>query len=106
MKCNHCYKYSWILYKYIYHDHQRKKKLLCKKCIKIAMTHNYQIIVELKGPGDFGFVHMSGIYRSPWEEKNLAEEIANQIKRHVDNVGSVQIIHENCTAKEFWDYQK
>jgi len=102
MKCDHCYQYSWILYKYKYYDRGQKQQFLCKKCIQIAMTYDYQIIVEPRSPGDFGFIHMSGVYRSPWVEKVLMEEMKDQIKRHVDEIGNIYIIRKMYKPEEFW----
>jgi len=102
MKCQRCWNYSWILYKYTYYNHRELTILLCPRCTKIAMTYAYEITVGLRGPGDFGYVSMSGVYRSPWDEKTIANNIKSSIKRHVDNVGSVSVEFRKYTPEEFW----
>ncbi len=97
-KCQKCYKYSWILYKYTYYDFREKTMLLCPRCTKTAMTYGYEIEVSIRGPSRY----MSGVYRAPWDENKIAKEIKESICRHVDNIGNVYITTKKYTPEEFW----
>jgi hypothetical protein len=72
--------------------------------MKVTYQENYRVVVEPRGLGNFGCVHMSDglIERDPQKRaaryKDLCESIKDDIKRHVDDVGSVYI--ESDTVKE------
>ena len=102
MKCERCRRYSWILYKYSFYDRGEKLALLCYDCTRIAMTYEYEVYTYPRDAGDFGVCKMSDVYRSPWEEKRIVEQIKKDISRHVDNIGGVYITYKRYTPSEFW----
>lgn len=68
--------------------------------MKIIRKSNFRVIVEPKGLGDFGSIRVSdnfwGNKPEQIEKDYIArcEEIKDQIKRHVDNVRSVEIDYD------------
>lgn len=50
---------------------------------------DFTLTVNVKSAGDFGAVRIGGVYRSMEDCRYVAEEMIDQIKRHVDNVDSV-----------------
>ena len=97
-KCQKCYDYSWILYKYTYYDIRERTMLLCPRCTKVAMTYDYEIEVGISSPSRY----MSGVYRSPWDEKKIANRMKISIERHVNDVGNIYIRNKKYKPEEFW----
>jgi hypothetical protein len=73
---------------------------------KIIEKRNFRVIVEPKSLGDFGGIRISDsfFYKTQQEKENAyirrCEEIKEQIKRHVDGVGHVEIdfdAEEKCS---------
>jgi hypothetical protein len=69
---------------------------------KVIKKSNFRVIVEPKRLGDYGAVRTSDNFlRKPEQiEKDYqrrCDEIAEEIKRHVDNVGSVEV---ECDAED------
>lgn len=73
---------------------------------KISGHENYRVVIEPRRLGDFGGVRVSDRMVCPDEEhrqreyKQRCEEIMEEVKRHVDNVGSVDIecdVIEECS---------
>lgn len=58
---------------------------------KRVETNDCEIRINAKSAGDFGFVRIGGMERTPKEEYRACEEILSQIKRHVDGVGWTDI---------------
>ena len=56
---------------------------------------NYRIEVYPRAAGDFGVAHIGSMTRTDAEERALCDEIARDIRRHVDNVGSVQVVSDS-----------
>ena len=54
----------------------------------------FHLVVYPKHAGDFGGIFMSGIYRTPGEAEKLAQKMASDIERHVDDVSRVHIVWE------------
>jgi hypothetical protein len=49
---------------------------------------NLRVEVTPRHPGDYGFFSISGEQRSEKEERDACEDIAEQIRRHVDGIPS------------------
>jgi len=70
---------------------------------KIVGYENYRVVIEPRRLGDFGIASVSDRMICPDEErrqreyKERCQEIVSDIKRHIDNVGSVDI---ECDAIE------
>jgi hypothetical protein len=73
--------------------------------IKRIDTNDCEIRINAKSKGDFGFVHIGGMERSPKEEYRECEDILSQIKRHVDGVGWTDIaqkqMYETASGDQF-----
>lgn len=66
--------------------------------MRLGVKHNYRIIVEPRRLGSMGFISMSDSMAVggrddliPKEYESRCNEIADQIKRHVDSVGRVSV---------------
>jgi hypothetical protein len=59
--------------------------------IKRVATNECEIRITPRNAGDFGFVRISGESRSANQEYRLCEEIVDNIKRHVDDIGFTYI---------------
>jgi hypothetical protein len=68
--------------------------------IKKLMT-NIRVEVYPRQAGVFSFGSISGITRTDKEELTLCKEIVSNINRHVDNIGSVSVIHDIEKECEF-----
>ena len=55
---------------------------------KIRRRDNFCVVVTPRSPGDFRIGSISGIKRSEDESEKLCEEIAEQIRRHMDELPS------------------
>jgi methionyl-tRNA synthetase len=72
----------------------------------VKKIENLRVVVEPRGAGDFGFASISGMKRTLEEEMAICEDIIQQIKRHVDDIGSVylerdsELVCEHCGA--YW----
>jgi len=55
--------------------------------------NNAYLEVYSRGAGDFGYFSMSGV---KYEDSRHLEEMEEQIKRHVNRVGSVNILFDGC----------
>lgn len=73
---------------------------------KIIEKSNFRVTIEPKRLGDYGSVRVSDsmVYKTKEERENAyherCKEIAEQIKRHVDNIGCVSVdydIEETCS---------
>lgn len=57
------------------------------------------IRVDIRAPGDYGWCSIGGAERSIQEEKQLLNEAAEQIRRHVDGIIQPEVIletYEEC----------
>jgi hypothetical protein len=66
---------------------------------KVIKKSNFRVVVEPKRLGDYGGIRTSDSFlRKPDQiEKDYqrrCDEIAEEIKRHVDNVGSVEVNYD------------
>lgn len=55
---------------------------------KKEVKYNIRVEVEPRSPGDFGMISFGGVTRSENQTLQLCEEIADDIRRHVDNLPS------------------
>lgn len=55
---------------------------------KITIRSNFRVEVSPRGVGDFGQFHISGQTQSEDDWERDCEEIASQIRRHVDGLPS------------------
>lgn len=70
--------------------------------MKVTTRSNFRVVIEPRRLGDYGFVRTSDrLGRSPQqiekEYQERCEEMADQVKRHVDNVGYVGV---ECDTEE------
>ena len=56
--------------------------------MKVTREGNFRVIVTPRSPGDYGFAHISGQKWDEGEERRACEEVADQIRRHVDGLPS------------------
>ncbi|RMD61431.1 hypothetical protein D6833_08260 [Candidatus Parcubacteria bacterium] len=73
---------------------------MAKKTIK----RDYRIVVWPRSPGDFGGIYIGGIEWKPGEEERLANQIAQEIQRHVDEIGAVRVEYDVVEVCEFCGY--
>lgn len=72
---------------------------------------NFRVVIEPKGIGQFGYMSMSDSffckdeYDRQRQYKERCEEIAADVKRHVDNVGSVSVESDTVHACEHCGYR-
>ena len=65
--------------------------------MKITRKNNFRVVIEPRRLGDYGFVRVSDTFfggspgRVAKDYEIRCEEIVDQVKRHVDNVGWVGI---------------
>ena len=59
--------------------------------VKKIVKSEFRVEVYPRSPGNFGFARISGITRSDDEAMSLCEDIKSQIRRHVDDVESVNV---------------
>lgn len=79
--------------------------------VKLAGRENFRVVVEPRGLGDLGFLRTSAsfLYGTGPEAKerierdmlDRCEEIADQIRRHADNVAYVQVESDQVKICEF-----
>lgn len=68
--------------------------------MKIIKKSNFRVVVEPRRLGDFGSVRISDNFFGKTEAQvekeyqSRCNDIEEQIKRHVDNVGSVQVEYD------------
>ena len=55
---------------------------------------NFHVVVSPRNPGDFGVCFISGQTRTPEAEERLCEDIASQIRRHVDDIQRPWVNHD------------
>jgi len=55
---------------------------------KKTVRDNFLVEVEPRGPGDYGCCSISGKQRTEAESEAICQEIAEDIRRHVDNLPS------------------
>lgn len=71
---------------------------------------DFILTVNVKSAGDFGVVRIGNVYRSMEECQHMAEEMIDQIKRHVDNVDSVfctiQDVYQEYEDVSDWKYNQ
>lgn len=63
--------------------------------MKKTIRENFRVVIEPRRLGDFGFVSMSDSMASRDPERDMrerCEEIAAQVKRHVDNVSDASVV--------------
>ena len=71
--------------------------------MKITKKSNFKVVIEPRRLGDYGYVRVSDCFFGRDEERiakdyeQRCEEIIDQVKRHVDNVGWIGI---ECDSKE------
>lgn len=71
--------------------------------MKITKKSNFKVVIEPRRLGDYGYVSVSDGFFGRSEERiakdyeERCEEIIDQVKRHVDNVGWIGI---ECDSKE------
>lgn len=71
--------------------------------MKITKKSNFRVVIEPRRLGDYGYVKVSDKFtgRSPEQiakdYERISEEIIEQVKRHVDNVGWIGI---ECDSEE------
>jgi len=68
---------------------------------KKTIRSNIRLEVYPRDAGDFGIARIGGVYRTEQEEYDLAKSIKAQIQRHVDDVGSVNIVSDVDYICEF-----
>lgn len=68
---------------------------------KLSRKENFRIVVEPRGLGNMGFVSMSDRMACGFDDARVereyqerCEEIASQIRRHVDNVSSAYVEYD------------
>jgi len=75
--------------------------------MKITKQFNWRVVVEPRGLGNFGIASISDYAIEPDEEKRearykaMCEDIMEQIKRHIDDVGNVYL---DCDTEEVCSY--
>jgi hypothetical protein len=78
---------------------------------KTVALSNYRVEIEPRSLGDFGYMSFSDRLITPNEKerqkeyKERCEEIVEQIKRHVDNVGGVYILCDTNNVCEFCGFE-
>jgi len=55
---------------------------------KRSYRENFRVEVTPRSPGDFGYASISGLQRTEEEALRTCEDIADQIRRHVDDLPS------------------
>ena len=79
--------------------------------MKVTKKDNYRVIIEPRGLGNYGFASISDHAIEPDETKRnqrykeLCEEIVDDVKRHVDSVGSVYVDFDTTEICEYWGYE-
>lgn len=63
---------------------------------------NFRVEVEPRNPGDFKYASISGQTRTEEESISICEEIADDIRRHVDNLP----YNGNRGVSVIWDEEK
>lgn len=76
----------------------------------LAPKENFRIVIEPKGLADFGFVRTSDSFlyghskeakeRIAREYEDRCNEILAEVKRHVDNIGSIWVEHDQPAVCE------
>ena len=67
---------------------------------KIIRKSNFRVVVEPKGLGDFGGIRVSDSFFGQSQERiakdyeDRCKEMADQIRRHVDNVRSAEVDYD------------
>lgn len=73
---------------------------------KIAGYENYRVIIEPRRLGDFVYYSVSDylvcpdLQRRQQQYKERCDEIASEVRRHVDNVGSVEVVCDSIEVCE------
>lgn len=68
--------------------------------IKKVPTNDVEIVLQAKSAGDFGFIRIGTMERTPEQEYRNCEEIVSQIKRHIDGVGWTHIHQKHIFETE------
>lgn len=71
--------------------------------MKKNRKQNIRVVVYPRSPGDFGSFSISGQKRSEEETLQMCEEIADDIRRHVDNIPSRSIGGNSRGVSVEWD---
>ena len=66
----------------------------------IGNPNNWHIEVYPKRAGDFGFASLSSIKYDTKEAEDLARDMQDEIKRHVDRVAGCSMIYESWICPE------
>lgn len=66
---------------------------------KTPIRENFRVEVEPRSPGDFGFAHIGHPTQSEEDWERDCEEVARQIRRHVDGLPS----HGDRGVRVLWD---
>lgn len=69
--------------------------------MKKTIESNYRVEVHPRHHGDLGFAFISGMTRPEPETRRICEDIAQQIKRHVDGVGTARVV---CDVEVVCEY--
>jgi hypothetical protein len=75
--------------------------------MKTTITENYRVIIYPRSIGDFGWASISpqaiepNYIKRQEMYKDKCEEIIDDVKRHVNNVGSVNIEYDSREICEF-----
>ena len=78
--------------------------------MKMTIKENYRITIEPRNLGDYGFAMMSDRLAYPDENKRAKEyedrcnEIVSEIKRHVNNIGSICVEFDEKKVCSFCGY--
>lgn len=67
--------------------------------LNVKETNNCEIVIAPKNAGDYGCFRIGGMSRTPKEEYYLCQDIIDNIKRHIDDIGYIGIKQE--TIYEF-----
>ena len=71
---------------------------------RLAYSGESYVKVTPRGPGDFGFASISGIARTEDEAGRACDDIVEGVRRHVDGVGDVEVVHvRNWSSSEDGD---
>jgi len=78
--------------------------------MKEIVNRDYHVIIEPKSLGDCGVMRFPDRHIEPDEEKRnqryeeMCEEIARQVKRHIDGVGYVAVVWDSREVCSFCGY--
>lgn len=74
---------------------------------KRIQWENYRVVVTPRRVGDFGYVRVTDSFVESDSAKlhkrymDICESILSDIRRHVDDVGDVDVVYDKCETCEF-----